>query len=228
MMNLKRPSKNRIQFWLRQAAKAGLLLFVGPFVSCNTNSNASLTVSANIQNLILINTAAISCASAAAAAASASVPTSDVSAISFEIPQITVGWNNSNSLNLVWMTVVLKSNGLSGGTFSYQVAGSELMYDWKGSNYDPTGTSSTKATGSYPVISTGNTLPASGKRSASVTYNSNECTIWIGGVGVTNKSSTITGTGTIYIYGTYTSGSVINAATASTVVSFNYEGAGPG
>ena len=213
--------------------QASLLMLIGPVVSCSSSTNSNLSFTTSVQQVVLINASTFSC-TALATATSGTAPTADINANFFQIPQITINWTKQSSpLNLIWVTIVLNSSGINGGSYTCQTASSDLMYDWVGANYCPTGA---LTGGGTSCVSTQNPqiywnslpLPSTNSaRTSTATYTSNQCSISCGGIKLVDSSKTIQGVGTIYIYGTYTDGSTLRSATSQMPITFTYQGAGP-
>jgi hypothetical protein len=219
---------------LKILLKASLLLVAGPVVSCSsTSSDSSLSFTASVQQVVLINASTFSC-TALAQTTVGTAPTSDVSSNFFQIPQITISWTKvSSPFSLIWVAIYLKSSDLTGGTASCQIAASDLMYAWVGANYCPTGALTGGGTNCVssqnPVIYyNSSALPATtSARSASTIYTSNQCSLSCGAIKVKDPSKTIQGVGSVYIYGTYSDGSILKSATSQIPITFSYQGAGP-
>ena len=231
--------------FLKFICKASALILLGPFMSCSSGKGgAAVTISLNIQTINLINASILSCSAqfsqgfcaTGTTPTSVTVPTTDVSAISMSIPagSMTINWSYSSSpFTLVYIAFVLKGNAISGGSFNGTLTIPELGYAWASSNYNAGGQTSnsscTPVDQFNPSISSSATsLPTATTSYGGSWYTQNECAISIGGISLVDKSKTATGSGTIYVYGTYKSGNTVQAATAQYPFTYYYLGNGSG
>jgi len=231
--------------FLRFLAKASMLLLLGPFMSCSSNGNgAAVTMTLSTNSLTMINAGTISCAgyysqstcATGTTQTSYTAPTIDVQGLYVQIPigALTIGWSNTSSpISLVYLDFVLKSSAIQTGSYQGTIGIPELGYAWATSFYNAaastTSSSCTTRGQMNPTISSSSkSLPSDSSTWTSAWYTQNECPLTVGGIKLVDTSRSASGTGTLYLYGTYQSGSNIQGATAQLPFSFTYLGNGPG